>query len=383
MRLGFITTSRADLGIQSCIIRRIVEDAPNVEAFLLVGGEQLRRADNELLETIGADLHIHRLHGGSPIDDSWGTAVEYVGKMATAVFASIVTLNLKKLVILGDRYEVLGAAYAGCMSSAEVVHIHGGEVTLGAIDEYMRHAISKLSNTHLVTSISHRRRLLAMGERPEDVHVVGPIGAESLALQPILSRSQLELEIGHRLAKTNVHLAFHSETLAPDYGKSHLSNILTAIARIPDCFILVSGTNSDPGSDEISQEIMSFVQTYSDRALFWQNLGTRLYANVLRHFDIMIGNSSSGLLEAPAFGVQVINVGLRQGGREGLGQVSTCTGEMDEIEAALGNAMEASKNSRLVFGSSDTDFIASSAAFKVLIENPKTNKTKKFYDGLQ
>lgn len=379
-RIGFLTTSRADLGIQSLIIRKLANKKASQRVYLLVGASQLPIPDDSFRNDISENLEIVRLLGTEVVDDTWTAATRLIGAMGSAVSRAIEDLGLEKLVILGDRYEILGAAYAGALSSAEVIHIHGGEVTEGAIDEYVRHAVSKLSNKHLVTTDVHRNRLLAMGEQPHNVFVVGPLGAESLSQQSTLSREELETGLGVRLAEHNLVLTFHPETMAGDFGQNALRNVLRSITALGDYRLVITETNSDPGSELIKDILKNHLDNFPDSTVFRPNLGPLLYSNVMRHFDVMIGNSSSGLLEAPYFGIQVINVGKRQQGRDSFGKILNCEGDHFSVSSALHTALSIANSSVGFRNLNPLDDSPSDRTLEIIQREAKSDKAKQFYD---
>lgn len=382
LKIGFLTTSRADLGIQAQIIKKISNLRAQVETHILVACAQLGPGGAKVLRDfeLGHIRSIIQLEGTEVAEDDWATAVDLISTMGPETYRAIHGAGLDKLVILGDRYEVVGAAYAAAMSPVELVHIHGGDVTEGAIDEYFRHAISKLSNTHIVTSSKSKSRLIKMGENPESVHVAGPLGAESLTLQPWLSPIELERRLGLALSGTNVLLAFHPETLSEDYGIANLERILRVIEQISDCSVLITGTNSDPGSERIGAIIQEFSKRHPQKVKFVSNLGSLLFANVLRHFDLLIGNSSSGLLEAPAFPIRVVNVGSRQTRRDSIGPVRHVAGDYETLSVVVLDSLRKEDTS---VGESHLSYqgkAPSDRAVETLLTPPIKDKTKIFYD---
>src|SRR6266850_3749376 len=218
------------------------------------------------------------------------------------------------LVVLGDRFEMLAGAVAALPFALPVAHIHGGEVSEGAMDNQIRHAITKLAHIHFASAEPHARRIAAMGEEPWRIHTVGAPGLDRLATTEPLSRAALARELGLPEAGPWLLVTFHPVTLEYRDTAAHIDELLAAIEKT-DGFIVITYPNADTSGRLIVERIEEFAGRHPRRFRLARSLGERLYLSLLGHADLMIGNSSSGLIEAPSFGLPVVNVGARQRGR--------------------------------------------------------------------
>lgn len=240
------------------------------------------------------------------------------------------------LVLLGDRYETFAAAQAAFFCDIPIIHLHGGETTLGAIDDRIRHAITQLSSFHFPSSELHASRIISMGHNPDAVVTIGPMFIDTLLSVHTITRSEFAKATSFSFGKQNILVTFHPETLSPDLGISSFLNLLRALHELP-LNILFTYPNADPGSDEIISHIHSFLHEHSSRSWCVPSLGHTLYVQGLRLFDAVVGNSSSGIIEAPLLGAHVINIGSRQMGRASANQnfIQHVSGDFHEIRSAL------------------------------------------------
>lgn len=242
------------------------------------------------------------------------------------------------IVILGDRYEALTAATTATMLAVPIVHIAGGDITEGAFDDAIRHAVTKLSHLHFVTNADARRRLIAMGEDPARVILSGSPGIDRLFAETGLPREAFFARVGLAPRRANVVATFHPVTLATD-SLDQLTAMLEALASFGDTLgIIFTGVNADPGFAAADRAITEFCAARANTVQH-ATLGSHLYANALRHCDAVIGNSSSGLYEAPTFAIPTVNVGDRQQGRLKAGSVIDVPGETGAIIAAIKQAL--------------------------------------------
>lgn len=264
-----------------------------------------------------------------------------VGKgiaMATASLAQSFARSCPDvLVVLGDRYEMLSGVNAALGFNLPVVHLHGGAVTEGAIDELVRHALTKMSHYHLVSTAEYAKRVRQMGEEPWRVQIVGAPGLDDLAEMAALDLATLIAETGLDLAKGYLLLSLHAVTLELADTEQQIQVVLKAIQESPlPC--VITYPNADPGSQIIISAINSYAKTYPKRAKVFANAGGELYTSLMAQATAMIGNSSSGLVEAPTFKLPVVNIGTRQDGKIKAGNVIDCTYDPTAISAALHRA---------------------------------------------
>lgn len=238
------------------------------------------------------------------------------------------------LVVLGDRFEILSAVSAALVSRIPVAHLHGGETTEGAFDEGIRHAITKMSHLHFVAADEYRNRVIQLGEQPERVFQVGGLGVDNITRLPLLSREALEESLGCTLARRNLLITFHPVTLEQATSEQQMQELLAALAVLPDTRLIFTLPNADTDSRVLIRMVQVFVATH-EQARAYTSLGQLRYLSLMREVDAVVGNSSSGLAEAPSFRIGTINIGDRQRGRLKADSVIDCPPEREAIGQAL------------------------------------------------
>jgi UDP-hydrolysing UDP-N-acetyl-D-glucosamine 2-epimerase len=238
------------------------------------------------------------------------------------------------VVLLGDRFETLAAAVAGLQTGFPIAHIHGGELSQGSIDDAMRHAITKMAALHFVAAAPYRDRVIAMGEPPERVFLVGGMGVDAILATDFAGRAEIEARLGMSLGARNLLVTFHPATADAAAGR-HCEELLAALAARADTHLVFTMANTDAGGREINAHLRDFVARHGTRSVLVASLGSRLYLSCMRLVDGIIGNSSSGLLEAPSLAVGTVNIGDRQEGRLSAASVIDCAPERRSILAAI------------------------------------------------
>ncbi|MES2719733.1 MAG: UDP-N-acetylglucosamine 2-epimerase [Pseudomonadota bacterium] len=238
------------------------------------------------------------------------------------------------LVVLGDRFEILSAVSAALVSRIPVAHLHGGETTEGAFDEGIRHAITKMSHLHFVAADEYRNRVIQLGEQPERVFQVGGLGVDNIMRLPLLSREALEESLGCTLVRRNLLITFHPVTLEQATSEQQMQELLAALAELPDTRLIFTLPNADTDSRGLIRMVQDFVATHA-QARAYTSLGQLRYLSLMREVDAVVGNSSSGLAEAPSFRIGTINIGDRQRGRLKADSVIDCPPEREAISQAL------------------------------------------------
>jgi UDP-hydrolysing UDP-N-acetyl-D-glucosamine 2-epimerase len=276
-------------------------------------------------------------------DSAAGVAAS-IGRTTQAFARVFAKSSPDLLVILGDRFETLGVVAAAVPFRLPIAHLHGGEVTAGAFDEGIRHAITKLSHLHFVAHRIYARRVRQLGEEPWRVLVSGAPGLDRARVRERVDIGDLEATIGVPIGRDTLLVTYHPQTLQPDRSSRELDSLLQAIARI-DHPVVFTAPNADPGRDELLSRVREFVAGGPRRALV-PNLGRRYFA-VLDRVGVMVGNSSSGMIEAPSFGLPVVNVGDRQRGRIRAANVIDVAGGARQIESAIRRGLSASFRARL------------------------------------
>lgn len=270
-------------------------------------------------------------------NDSPQALAAAMGRCTAGVGQVIATIEPDILLVLGDRYEILAAVCAAVVARVPVAHLCGGDLTLGAFDDAIRHAMSKMAALHFVTNAEAAERLSQMGEAPERIILSGSPGVDRLLAEPAVPRRAFLSEVGLRDGPFLL-VSFHPETLGAD-SKAQLCAVLNALERTVGLNLLLTGSNADPGGHEIDRAFAALADRRSE-AIFVPSLGSRKYIAALRHAEAILGNSSSGLYEAPSFATPCVNIGDRQKGRLRAPCVFDCPAESDAILAALEKARE-------------------------------------------
>ena len=324
-----VSSSRADAGILAPVWRALCED-PGTDLHIVLTGMHLAASAPPVAD-IPSGAKVHRcgtdIGGGSA-----GDAARAMGRSVTQIVPVLEQLAPDVMLVVGDRFDMLPAVIASLPFNCPVAHLHGGEITEGAIDDRIRHAISKLAHVHCVSCRSARANLLAMGEADDRIAVTGAPGLDTVMAAPQIPKDtflrQMNLPAGCDFRLVTVH----PETNSPD-PHAPLNQILKALNLRPGP-TLFTAPNSDPGGSDARARIMAFAKTH-DWANFVDTLGSQAYPNALRHAACMIGNSSSGIIEAGLFGLPVVNVGDRQKGRERGRNVIDVANDAEALIAVL------------------------------------------------
>ncbi|MFO0561583.1 MAG: UDP-N-acetylglucosamine 2-epimerase [Polyangiales bacterium] len=244
------------------------------------------------------------------------------------------------LLLLGDRFEVLSAATAAMLLSVPIAHVHGGETTEGAIDESIRHAITKMAHIHFAAAAPYARRIRQMGENPANVHDVGAPGIEGIRRLQLLSKDALARSLDVALGEKLFAVTYHPVTLANEGPERAVRSLLDALDAHPDATIICTRANADPAGRAINAMLEKYCAQRTNAHLF-SSLGQLRYLSLLSHANVVIGNSSSGIIEAPFFRTPTVNIGERQAGRLRAGSVIDCDDDAAAIADAITTALSA------------------------------------------
>lgn len=336
--IAIATGSRAEYGLLKPLIKAL-HNAENFNMQLLVTGMHLSQKYGYTVLEIEADgLPVtskidSRLKGDSSIAVSNSIATTIVG------FSKVLdALNPDLLMVLGDRSEIFAAATAATIKGIPIAHIHGGETTEGAYDEAFRHAITKMSQWHFTSTEVYKKRVIQLGEQPDRVFNVGAIGIDSIARLELMSKDEFEASIDFKLNTKNVLITFHPVTLEKNTAEAQFKHLLSALDQLEDVTLIFTKPNSDKDGIVISNLIDEYVANHSQKAIKFTSLGQKRYLSALQYMDVVIGNSSSGIIEVPLFKIPTINIGDRQKGRLAPKSVINCLPTKTDIASALQQA---------------------------------------------
>lgn len=314
-RIALLTTGRQDFGIIRSVANAIDADS-RFQLLLWAGGMHLDKRFGHTIDKIG-EAGLRVTHKLPFLSADGGEAVEFAQAVAQ-VSVAIETEVPDALLLTGDRPETLAAAAAATLARKPIAHLHGGEESEGAIDNVCRHAITKMSHLHLVSHPLHAQRVLQMGESPETVIVVGAPGLDNLYRNDLPSAAEVGRIVGRTLTDPIVLVTLHATTLGGDAARDAAA-LSAAMADVPATYV-ITAPNSDAGGDQIRRHWESWVNG-RDNAVLVDALGEDAYWSLMKKAKVVLGNSSSGIIEAPAAGAAVINVGDRQKGRLRRGTV--------------------------------------------------------------
>jgi GDP/UDP-N,N'-diacetylbacillosamine 2-epimerase (hydrolysing) len=333
-KICVLTASRSEYGLLRPLILAIRDDS-RLSLQLIVTGAHLAPGQGQTETEIERDgLRPDRRVEMLLDSDSGPGMAKSMGLALIGLADALEQLRPDVLVLLGDRYETLAAASAALACRVPVAHLHGGELTEGAIDDAIRHAVTKLSHLHFVAASEYAARVVSLGEHPDRVFQVGALGLDNIAKLEPLGRAALERDLDFRFGERNLLVTFHPETLANEAPEAQLEPLLMALDAFPDVHLLFTLPNADAGGHAIRRRIERFVAGRPN-ARARSSLGQLRYLSFLREADGMAGNSSSGLIEAPSMRKGTVNIGGRQAGRLRASSVLDCSNEVAAIRSAI------------------------------------------------
>ncbi|UCS93247.1 UDP-N-acetylglucosamine 2-epimerase (hydrolyzing) [Echinicola marina] len=346
MKICVATGTRAEYGLLKPLINRL-KACPQFNLQILVTGAHLspefgltyRQIEEEGLKV---DYKVEMLLSS----DTAEGITKSMGLGMLGFTEAFKNLEPDLLVILGDRYEMLAMASTALIFKIPIAHIHGGEITEGAYDDAIRHAITKMSHLHFSSTESYKHRIIQMGEQPDRVFNVGAIGLDNIVSLDLWSKEELEKNLNIRFKPHNFLISFHPETLAEISVERQFENLLDALTKLEDSFFIFTKANADTNGRIINQMMENFVSQNGDKSALFDSLGSLRYLSVMKIADAVVGNSSSGIIEAPSVGTATINIGDRQKGRIQADSVLNCGSDTKEIYDLLKKAQEPDFNVR-------------------------------------
>ena len=338
-KICVVTSSRADYGILRPLIARLCKE-PNVVLQIVATGMHLcHEYGNTFNEILDDGFEIHRkieiqLSSDEPV------AMSKSMGMAMICFADYFKQYTPDiLILLGDRYEIMAVACAAVNQRIPIAHIHGGETTEGAVDEFFRHSITKMSLLHFTSCEVYRRRVIQLGEEPNRVFNVGSLSVENIMKAPLMSTDELSESLGFRLeSRKYCVVTFHPVTLEDYAFEKQLSELMFAMDKFPEMRYIITKANSDAGGRVINSMWEDYVSSRKN-CLLVASLGMTRYLSALKHCVAMVGNSSSGILEGPALKIPTVNIGDRQKGRLAASSIIHCEPTQDSIFKAIKKAL--------------------------------------------
>jgi GDP/UDP-N,N'-diacetylbacillosamine 2-epimerase (hydrolysing) len=381
LNIAVVTSSRADYGILKPLLFEI-EKNKNFKLQIIATGTHLEKQfGNTYLQIEKDGFEILKKIKLGVKNTSVDEINNSIGKLIPNVSKAFSELKTDLVILLGDRFEIFASAISAYVLQIPIVHIHGGETSAGAFDEGFRHSITKLSSLHFVICEEYRKRVIQLGENPKTVFNVGSLAIDNLNAEKLLSAVELEKELNFKFKPTAALVTYHPVTLEKNTSLQHLKNLFEAFKAFPDLNLIINKSNSDTDGILLNKEIENFVSKRKN-AILVDSLGTKKFLSTLKNVDLMIGNSSAGIIEMPMFKHPTINIGDRQKGRYMAESVISCGVEVAQIEKAIKKGLnkkfiEQIKTSKYPFGKSG-------AAKMILNQIEKSyasiNLKKAFYD---
>lgn len=381
-KICVVTGTRAEYGILKPLLAEIDSDE-FLRLQLVVTGTHLSEKYGATYKEIEKDGFKIDAKITMNLDDDSNMALS----LAMAQLQSDITKTFSELkpdivVILGDRYEILSVAIAAMMLHIPLAHIHGGELTEGAMDDSIRHAVTKLSHLHFTSTTKYAQRVIQLGEQPQRVFNVGSLAVEKITKLPLLSKKELEKSLAFKFGKKNILVTYHPETLSELLPQEQLQELLNALDELKDTKIIFTNANADSGGAIINTMIEDYVQKNSDKAVAFNSLGQLRYFSTIKYVDAVVGNSSSGILEVPSFHKPTINIGERQKGRTQSKSIVNAKLSQDDIKKAIYKAYDEDFLQIIKDVRNPYELEGTSIKIKKVLQNEAIDSIlqKKFYD---
>lgn len=338
-RIGIMTGTRAEYGLLKSLMQEINKDN-DLELYLIVSGMHLSPEFGMTYKEIEEDgFEINAKVEMLLSSDSPAGISKSIGLGVIGFADEFQRADLDMLILLGDRYEALSAAISAMVMRIPIAHLHGGELTEGAIDEGIRHSITKMSYLHFTSTEQYRNRVIQLGENPERVFYVGALGVENIKKINLMTKEELEKSIHFEIDENTVVVTYHPVTLENNTVEEQFLNLLKVLDRNPKIRMIFTKANADTNGRIVNELIDKYTAQNSERACAFMSFGQKRYLSALKYCRIVIGNSSSGIIEAPSFGKPIINIGDRQKGRICADSVINCGYTQQEIQQAMETAL--------------------------------------------
>lgn len=333
-KICVVTGTRAEYGLLYWLMKGL-KDSSSFELQVIVTGAHLSPEYGYTYKEVEKDFTIQKKIEILMSSDTSVGVSKAMGLGMISFSEAFDDLQPDLVVLLGDRYEVLSVASAALISRVPIAHLHGGEVTEGAFDEAIRHSVTKMSHLHFVATEVYRSRVIQLGENPVRVFNVGGLGIENIKKLSLMTQEEFESSIGFSLGQKTVIVTFHPVTLEIDTAEVQFQALLDALDVQKEMKIIFTKANADTNGRVINRMIDEYVLVNSEKSIAFTSLGFRRYLSGLQFVDAIVGNSSSGLLEAPSFNIGTIDIGDRQRGRIRAESVINCQPTIEEIDQAF------------------------------------------------
>ena len=333
-----ITGSRAEYGLLRWVMQGIKDEPSLTLQIIATGMHLLPKYGNTYQEIEGDGFAIDRKVEMLTGSDTPVGIAKSMGKGMIGFADALNILCPDLIVVLGDRFEIFSAVSAALVARIPIAHIHGGELTEGNFDDALRHSITKMSYLHFVAAEEYQNRVIQLGESPDRVFNVGGLGVDNIARTNLIKKDELESDLQFKFQERNLLVTFHPITLEPDSGIRQLMELLNALDSFPEIGLIFTLPNADTSGQMMAQLIEKYVNS-RDNAASYASLGAVRYLSTLACVDGVIGNSSSGLLEAPSCRVGTVNIGDRQRGRLQAASVISCVPNQEVIKNAIRRLM--------------------------------------------
>lgn len=381
-KIAIATGTRADWGLLSGIARALAARS-DCRVEIIATNMHLSQRYGHTIDEIVADgfTDVTKVEMPDSTDSPAGT-VHAMAECMTGMADALGRISPDMIVILGDRFEMLATATAALMMRVPIVHIAGGEISEGAIDDSIRHSITKMASLHLTATEPYRQRVIAMGEAPERVVNTGAIGVYNLLRDPVMGREKLEQSIGLQLKSDSLLVTYHPATLDDGDVADRCRALLDALDLFPDSNVIITYPNNDARGRVIIDLIEEYGARHQGRVVVIPSLGKKRYLSALHYVGAVVGNSSSGIVEVPSMGIPTVNIGIRQQGRLCSDSVIHCGDSADEIANAIAEALSPAGRERAATAQnpySRPDTLATIVE-RIATVSLETLKTKKFYD---
>lgn len=332
-KVAVITATRAEYGLLRPLIEEFINDQ-EIDCEVIATGTHLLTKYGNTIQFIEQD--------GIPIEYIVPIMEEERAEQCAVIAKAIIEFSkiyekekYDAIVVLGDRYELYGFCIPALLQRIPIIHIHGGEKTEGAVDEKIRHSITKMASIHFPSIEEYAKRIIQMGENPQFVFTVGALGIDNVLKLPLMGKQDLEHELNIDFSRDVAIVTFHPVTVdGVECAKEQTEIVFDTLLKLP-LFLLVTMPNSDMGGDIITEMIIKYAKQYPTKMKFVKNLGQIRYLSCLKNASIVIGNSSSGIIETASFKIPTVDIGERQRGRLAPKNVIHCECERNEIESAV------------------------------------------------